>query len=72
MPWLRTGRQRGDDIPSVDFAEDNSVVGWERARAVMEILGSVAGRDPGVLAVGEEAALVVTSHLPGECPAACN
>lgn len=25
-----------------------------------------AGRDPGVLAVGEEAALIVTSHLPGK------
>lgn len=45
---------------------------WQqRARAVMEILSTAGrgrGRDPGVLAVGEEAALVVTSHLPGKGP----
>lgn len=78
----RTGRQRGEDIPSVDFAEASSSSSsssasspaawqqqqqhhWQRARALMEILTTAGrGRDPGVLTVGEEAALIVTSHLP--------
>ncbi|KAE8752491.1 hypothetical protein FOCC_FOCC000613 [Frankliniella occidentalis] len=79
----RTGRQRGEDIPSVDFAEASSSSSspasspaawqqqqqhhWQRARALMEILTTAGrGRDPGVLTVGEEAALIVTSHLPGK------
>ncbi|KAK3923172.1 Cuticlin-6 [Frankliniella fusca] len=74
----RTARQRGEDIPSVDFAEASSSSSatppaglhqqqqhWQRARALMEILTTAGrGRDPGVLTVGEEAALIVTSHLP--------